>query len=87
MPKTMTMESLPDLLDQSSKARAESDWAKLEDISIQVLRLAYKGFPVDQQSLKSVIQSYLGAIVGTGDFLVDLKSQNSSRYQEGVLLI
>ena len=80
----MTMESLPDLLDQSSKARAESDWAKLEDISIQVLRLAYKGFPVDQQSLKSVIQSYLGAIVGTGDFLVDLKSQSSSRYQEGL---
>ena len=78
------MESLSTILDESAEARASQNWPKLEELSIQVLRLAYKGAPVDGQSLKSVIQSYLASIIGTGQFLTDLGSENSSRYQEGL---
>jgi tetratricopeptide (TPR) repeat protein len=78
------MESLPGLLDEMAKARASGDWQKLEEYSIQVLKLAYKGIPVDSQNLNSVIQSYLASIIGTGDFLIDLTNPNSSRYQEGL---
>lgn len=78
------METLPALLDSAAKARTSQNWPKLEEISIEVLRLAYKGSPVDEQSLKSIIQSYLASIIGSGEFLTDLKSQNSSKYQEGL---
>ena len=80
----MAMETLLNLLELSSRARAEEDWPKLEDISIQVLRLIYKGATVDENSLHSVMQNYLSSIVGTGEFLTDLRSKDSSKYQEGL---
>ena len=75
---------IPELLDQAGRARALQDWSKLEEISIEILRLAYRGTPVDEQTLKSVIQSYLSSIIGTGAFLIDLNSKDSSKYQEGL---
>lgn len=78
------MENLPALLDSAAEARISQNWPKLEEISIEVLRLAYKGYPVDEQSLKSIIQSYLASIIGSGEFLTDLQAQNSSKYQEGL---
>jgi len=82
--KNSAVESLLNLLDQAAHARASQDWSKLEALSVQVLQLAYKGTPVDQQTLKSVIQNYLASIIGTGDFLVKLESRDSSKYQEGI---
>lgn len=78
------MESISALLDRAASARASHDWPKLEESSIEVLRLAYRGAPLDEQSLKSVIQSYLASIIGTGAFLTDLNSKDSSKYQEGL---
>lgn len=78
------MDSLPALLELSAMARASQDWPKLEELSIQILRLAYKGLPLEKQNLKSVIQSYLASIVGTGEFLTDLKTKDSSKYQAGL---
>lgn len=78
------MEPLLSLLDQTAHARASQDWSKLESLSVQVLQLAYKGTPVDEKTLKSIIQSYLASIIGTGEFLVNLESRDSSKYQEGL---
>ena len=84
MTNNSCMETLPALLESAAKARNSQNWPKLEEISIEVLRLAYKGSPVDEQSLKSIIQSYLASIIGSGEFLTDLQSQNSRKYQEGL---
>jgi tetratricopeptide (TPR) repeat protein len=78
------MESISALLDTAASARASHDWPKLEETSIEVLRLAYRGTPLDEQTLQSVIQSYLASIIGTGVFLTDLNSKDSSKYQEGL---
>jgi tetratricopeptide (TPR) repeat protein len=78
------MEPLLSLLDQTAHARASQDWSKLESLSVQVMQLAYKGTPVDEKTLKSIIQSYLASIIGTGEFLVNLESRDSSKYQEGL---
>ena len=78
------MESIPALLDKAASARASHDWSRLEKISIEILRLSYKGINIDEETFKSVIQSYLASIVGTGVFLTDLKFKDSSKYQEGL---
>ena len=78
------MNYLPSLLHQAEQARACQDWQKLENVSIQILKLAYKGESIDEHTLKSVIQSYLASLIGTGDFLVNLTSKDSSKYQEGL---
>ncbi len=72
------METLGDLLDQCSSARAVGDWAKLEQLSIEVLRSIYKDANIGEGSLKVVIQNYLSSIVGTGEFLTKLGSQDSA---------
>jgi tetratricopeptide (TPR) repeat protein len=82
--KNALMETLGDLLDQCASARAIGDWPKLEELSIEILRGIYKESQIDEGSLKTVLQSYLSSIVGTGDFLTDLHSGDSSRYQEGL---
>jgi tetratricopeptide (TPR) repeat protein len=84
MIKNTCVESLPALLDRSATARAVSDWNRLEEISIQILRLIYRESKVDEATLRSTVQNYLSSIVGTGDFLTDFNSQDSSRYQEGL---
>ena len=78
------MEPLLSLLDQAAHARATQDWSKLEALSVHVLQLAYKGTPVDEQTLKSIIQSYLASLIGTGEFLVNLDTRDSTKYQEGL---
>ena len=78
------METLGDLLDQCSSARAIGDWTRLEELSIKILRSIYKGTKIDEGSLKSVLQNYFSSIVGTGEFLTDLHSNDSSKYQEGL---
>ena len=78
------METLGDLLDQCSSSRAKGDWARLEVLSIEILRSIYKEPRIDEGSLKTVLQNYFSSIVGTGDFLTDLHSNDSSRYQEGL---
>lgn len=78
------METLSDLLDQCSSARALGDWTNLEHLSIEVLRFIYKDVNIDEGSLKVVIQNYLSSIVGTGEFLTNLDSQDSATYQEGL---
>lgn len=72
------------LLDRSAAARAVSDWTVLEETSIQILRLMYRESKIDEATLRSTIQNYLSSIVGTGEFLTNLNSQDSSRYQEGL---
>ena len=78
------MESLNNLLDQCASARTLGDWAKLEQLSIEVLRSIYKEANIDEGSLKVVIRNYLSSIVGTGEFLTKLDSQDSATYQEGL---
>ena len=78
------METLGDLLDQCSAARAIGDWTRLEELSIEILRSIYKETKIDEGSLKSVLQNYFSSIVGTGEFLTDLHSNDSSKYQEGL---
>jgi len=78
------METLGDLLDQCSSARAIGDWIRLEELSIEILRSIYKESKIDEGRLKSVLQNYLSSIVGTGEFLTDLHSNDSSKYQEGL---
>jgi len=78
------METFNDLLDQSASARAQGDWAKLEQLSIEVLRLIYKEAKIDVSSLKIVIRNYLSSIVGTGEFLTNLGSNDVATYQEGL---
>ena len=78
------METLGDLLDQCSSARAIGDWTRLEELSIEILRSIYKETKIDEGSLKSVLQNYFSSIVGTGEFLTDLHSNDSSKYQEGL---
>jgi tetratricopeptide (TPR) repeat protein len=78
------METLGDLLDQSASARALGDWAKLEQLSIEVLRFIYKEAKIDESSLKIVIRNYLSSIVGTGEFLTNLGSHDVATYQEGL---
>ncbi len=78
------MESLLTLLDRSASARTVSNWAVLEDTSIQILRLIYRESKIDEVTLRSTVQNYLSSIVGTGEFLTSLNSQDSSSYQEGL---
>jgi len=78
------METFGDLLDQSASARALGDWAKLEQLSIEVLRFIYKEAKIDESSLKIVIRNYLSSIVGTGEFLTNLGSHDFVTYQEGL---
>jgi hypothetical protein len=78
------METFGDLLDQSASARALGDWAKLEQLSIEVLRFIYKEAKIDESSLKVVIRNYLSSIVGTGEFLTNLGSHDVATYQEGL---
>jgi len=78
------METFGDLLDQSASARALGDWAKLEQLSIEVLRFIYKEAKIDESSLKIVIRNYLSSIVGTGEFLTNLGSHDVATYQEGL---
>ena len=78
------METLGDLLDQCSAARAIGDWTRLEELSIEILRSIYKETKIDEGSLKSVLQNYFSSIVGTGEFLTDLHSNDSSKYQAGL---
>jgi len=78
------METLGDLLVQCASARAIGDWSRLEALSIDILRSIYRESKIDEGSLKTVLQNYFSSIVGTGDFLTDLHSNNSSRYQEGL---
>jgi tetratricopeptide (TPR) repeat protein len=73
-----------DLLDQSASARSVSNWSKLEQLSIAIFRLISKEPKVDEVNLKTVIRNYLSSIVGTGQFLTDLETSDSSRYQEGL---
>jgi tetratricopeptide (TPR) repeat protein len=78
------MESISNLLEQSRTARNLSDWIKLEEISIKILQSLFKGGLLKEDSLKQVILNYLSSIVGTGDFLVNLTSGNSEKYQTGL---
>ena len=78
------MESLLALLDRSSAARSDSNWTELEQVSIQILRLIFRDQKIDEGTLQATLQNYLSSIVGTGEFLTDLKSRNSSNYQEGL---
>jgi tetratricopeptide (TPR) repeat protein len=78
------MASLLELLEASSHARSAEDWRKLEEISIEVLRLVYKESKIDEGNLRLVVQNYLSSIVGTGEFLTNLQSNDSSEYQEGL---
>jgi hypothetical protein len=77
------MLTLGDLLDQCSSARTVGDWTRLEELSIEILRSIYKETKIDEGSLKSVLQNYFSSIVGTGEFLTDLHSNDSSKYQAG----
>ncbi len=78
------MGNLVDLLNQSASARALNDWRKLEQLSIDVLRLIHSETKVDELDLKTVVKNYLSSIVGTGEFLTDLDSKHLSTYQEGL---
>ena len=78
------MESLLNLLEKSAAARAASNWTALEEISIEVLRLIYKDSKIDEGTLRSTLQNYLSSIVGTGEFLTNLNSHDSGKYQEGL---
>lgn len=78
------MQTLGDLLDQCSSARAIGDWSRLEVLSIEILRSIYKEPKIDEGSLKTVLQNYFSSIIGTGDFITDLRSSDSSKYQEGL---
>ena len=71
------MDSLLKLLDRSASARKALNWAELEETSIQVLRLIYQDSKIDQGTLRTTIQNYLSSIIGTGEFLTDLSSNNS----------
>jgi len=78
------MQPLLALLDRSASARAASNWAALEETSIQILRLIYKESKIDEVTLSSTVKNYLSSIVGTGEFLTNLNSQDSTSYQEGL---
>jgi tetratricopeptide (TPR) repeat protein len=78
------VESLLDLLDRSASARAASNWTTLEENSIQILRLIYRDSKVEEVTLRKTVQDYLSSIVGSGEFLTNLESTDSTRYQEGL---
>ena len=72
------------LLDQSAEARQKNDWIKLEKLSIEIFQILYKKPNVDELSLKSLVQNYLSSIIGTGEFLIELKSADVKKYKEGL---
>ena len=78
------MESLLSLLERSAVARSASNWAELEEISIEMLRLIYRDGQINEGTLRTTLQNYLSSIVGTGEFLTDLRSQDSGKYQTGL---
>ena len=84
MAENKNMQSLLTLLDRSAAARAASNWADLEETSIQILRLIYRESKIDEVTLRGTVQNCLSSIVGTGDFLTNLNSQDSNSYQEGL---
>jgi tetratricopeptide (TPR) repeat protein len=85
MAENENMDSLLKLLDRSASARKALNWAELEETSIQVLRLIYQDSKIDQGTLRTTIQNYLSSIIGTGEFLTDLSSKNSAKYEEGLV--
>lgn len=78
------MELLPELLIRNSEARAAQDWTVLEKNSIRILQIAFRNGSLDSSSLKSIIQSYLASIIGSGEFLTDLASPEKSQFQAGL---
>jgi tetratricopeptide (TPR) repeat protein len=79
------MESLNKLLEQSKEARSQANWVELERLSIQIMRLIYSEGRIDEGFLRKTLQDYLSSIVGTGEFLTDLQSENTSRYRSGLI--
>lgn len=82
--KNSLMASLLELLEESSLARKAENWIKLQQISIEALRLIYKRSKIDESSLSLVIENYLSSIVGTGEFLTQLHGRDSSAYRDGL---
>lgn len=84
MTNNRVVKPILELLEQSAAARKAADWSNLEQISIELLRSIYKESKIDEGTLRSTLQNYLSAIVGTGEFLTKLESQDRSTYESGL---
>jgi tetratricopeptide (TPR) repeat protein len=78
------VDTLNKLLEQSAVARSQENWPELEKLSIQIMRLIYSETRIDEGFLRKTLQNYLSSIVGTGEFLINLKSENTIDYREGL---
>ena len=78
------METISKLLDECERARAASDWIKLQDLSINIFRLVHKSSNLDEITLLEIVKNYLASIIGAGHFLTLLNSSDFATYQLGL---
>lgn len=78
------MNALPSLLEESAAARASSDWPKLQELSVSILRLLGRTKTLEEKTLLEIVQNYLSSIVGSGQFLTLLSSKSPSDYYNGL---
>jgi tetratricopeptide (TPR) repeat protein len=78
------METLSKLLDECERARAASNWIKLQEISINIFRFLHKTSNLDYLTLVEIVKNYLSSIVGSGHFLTLLSGEDNASYQLGL---
>ena len=78
------METLSKLLDECERARAASNWIKLQEISINIFRFLHKTSNLDDLTLVEIVKNYLSSIVGSGHFLTLLSGEDNASYQLGL---
>jgi tetratricopeptide (TPR) repeat protein len=78
------MENISLLLEKSQSARKSNNWIQLEEISISILQTLFKGNSLKDETLQQVVTNYLSSILGTGEFLTELKSKDIIKYQQGL---
>ena len=72
------MDTISKLLDDCERARAASDWIKLQDLSVNIFRLVRKSSNLDEITLLEIVKNYLASIIGAGHFLTLLSSADSA---------